>query len=185
MIALRAVLGLAAALAVTGPAVAQLETNSNAPIDITANEAEVINAKCLAIWRGAAEALQGDARLRADTITVYEAAKGGTDAAGQRACGATEKVVAEGHVYYVTPTQNARGDRAVYSAAADQIVMTGDVIVVRGDDVARGDRLVIKVASKQFIMESSAHGTGTGRRVRGVFYPNKTTASGQAQPGGQ
>jgi lipopolysaccharide export system protein LptA len=178
--------GLAALLVVCGAARAQIETNSNAPIDITANEAEVVNSKCLAIWKGAAEALQGDSRLRADVITVYEATKG-VDASGQQSCGATQKVVADGHVYYVTPTQNARGNRAVYTAADDHIIMTGDVIVVRGNNVARGDRLVINVSTKQFTMESSATGAGTPNRVRGVFYPDRTNQPAQgaaaAQPG--
>jgi lipopolysaccharide export system protein LptA len=167
-------------LAASGVARAQIETKSKAPIDITANEAEVVNSKCLAIWRGAAEAKQGDTRLRADVITVHEAVKAqGTD--GQQACGATQSVVADGHVYYVTPTQNARGDHAVYSASADQIVMTGDVIVVQGKDVARGDRLVIKVSTKQFTMESAVTGAGQRNRVRGVFYPDKQ-AEGAGAP---
>lgn len=163
------------ALGAVGPVLAQIETKSNAPIDITANEAEVVNAKCLAIWRGAAEALQGDTRLRANTITVHQAVKGG---GGGQSCGATQKIVAEGDVYYVTPTQNARGDRAVYSAADDEIVMTGDVIVVQGKDVARGDRLVIKVSTKQFTMQSNARGARAPHRVRGVFYPEHQNESG-------
>ncbi|HEV7157596.1 MAG TPA: LptA/OstA family protein [Caulobacteraceae bacterium] len=174
-------LAVAAALGAAGLVRAQIETRSNAPIDITANEAEVVNAKCLAIWRGAAEALQGDTRLRADTITVHQAIKGGKDGAS---CGATQEIVAEGDVYYVTPTQNARGDRAVYSAATDQIVMTGDVIVVQGKDVARGDRLVIKVSTKRFTMESNARGARAPHRVRGVFYPERQndTAAPPASP---
>ena len=161
-----------AGLAVGAPASAQVDTKSNAPIDITANQAEVINSKCLAIWRGAAEALQGDSRLRADTISVYAAPKGvGTD--GQQSCGGTQRVEADGHVYYVTPTQNARGDHAVYMANADEIVLTGDVIVVQGKDVARGDKLTIKTNTKQFTMESIATGPGKGGRVRGVVYPDK------------
>ena len=173
-------------MAIGGAARAQIQTNSNAPIDITANEAEVNNSKCMAIWKGAAEALQGDSRLRANTITVYEAAKG-KDASGQPGCGATQKVVADGNVYYVTPTQNARGDRAVYTAADDEIVMTGDVIVVQGNNVARGDRLIIKVSTKRFTMESSARGAGAGSRVRGVFYPEKKDQTGSApeKPGAQ
>jgi lipopolysaccharide export system protein LptA len=173
MISSRAWAASAAAIALAAwGARAQIETRSNAPIDITANEAEVVNSKCLAIWRGAAEALQGETRLRANTITVHEAIKGkGAD--GQQACGATQTVVADGSVYYVTPTQNARGDHAVYTAASDEIVMTGDVIVVQGKNVARGDRLVIKVSTKQFTMESQAKGAWQHNRVRGVFYPDK------------
>ena len=163
---------------------AQIETKSNAPIDITAAENEVQTAKCLAIWRGAVEALQGDSRLRSDTLTVYQAPKG-VDASGQQSCGAIQKIVADGHVYYVTPDQHARGDHAVYVAADDQIVLTGDVIVVRGNDVARGDRLIINVTTKQFTLQSDTTGAGAPKRVRGVFYPDKTTGQTPGQTTGQ
>jgi lipopolysaccharide export system protein LptA len=170
-----------ALLAVCGAAKAQIETKSNAPIDITAAEAEVDNAKCLSIWKGAAEVLQGDSRLRADVITAYAAIKG-ADASGQPACGDTQKVIADGNVYYVTPTEHAHGERAVYTAAADEIVMTGDVVVVRGDNVARGDRLIIKVSTKQFTMMSDSKGAGAPKRVRGVFYPEKSQQAPAGAP---
>jgi lipopolysaccharide export system protein LptA len=64
-----------ACVGVAGPAAAQIDTRSNAPIDITADQAEVIQSKCEAIWRGAAEVLQEHARLRADTITVFSRQK--------------------------------------------------------------------------------------------------------------
>jgi lipopolysaccharide export system protein LptA len=180
----RNIIGMAAGISavVAGSAVwAALDTRSGAPIDITANQAEVIQSKCLAIWRGAAEALQGDTRLRADTITVYAQPKAaGPD--GQASCGGTQKVVAEGNVYYVTPTQHARGDRAVYMADADQIVLTGDVIVVQGKDVARGHKLIINTRTKQSTMESGDDGSSGGPRVRGVFFPEKQTQTTTGAP---
>lgn len=185
--------GLGAIVALAGfwsvaSAQPQVGVDSNAPIDITANEAEVIQSKCVAIWRGAAEALQGKTRLRADTITVYSKPKAATpaksgQAAGQASCGGTDRIEADGQVYYVTPQQNARGDHAVYSQSADQIVITGDVVVVQGDNVARGDRLVIKVSTREAKMESNVKGAGRQGRVRGVFYPSQNDqASAQKQP---
>ena len=174
-------LGLAlAGAALAGPASAQVDTRSKAPIDITANQAEVINSKCLAVWRGAAEALQGQARLRADTISVYSTPKGkGTN--GQPACGGADRIVADGHVYYVTPQQNARGDHAVYSQGADEIVITGDVIVVQGRNVARGDKLTLKVATREAKLESNTIGAGKLGRVRAVYYPNPAGQSSAGQ----
>lgn len=160
-------------LAFSVPAVAQVDTGSKAPIDITADQAEVSSSTCVAIWRGAAEAIQEKTRLRADTLTVYSRPKGGA----QGSCGGVERIEAEGHVYYVTPEQNARADHAVYSQARDQIVMTGDVIVVQGQNVARGDKLTINISSHEATMESSAAGAGKPGRVRAVFYPEKSTAS--------
>jgi len=172
----------AAGLASAAPGAAAVDTRSKAPIDITANEAEVIQSKCLAIWRGAAEALQDKARLRADTISIYSTPKG-VDAGGQPACGATERIVAEGHVYYVTPDQNARGDHAVYSAGADQIVITGDVILVQGKNVARGDKLTLQVSTRDAKIESNATGPAKLGRVRAVYYPTTDGQSaGSAKP---
>ena len=167
-------LGLGLTLA--GAAAAQVETRSKAPIDITANEAEAINSRCVVIWRGAAEALQGDARLRADTLTVYSKTKT-AGANGQHSCGGSDRIEAEGAVYYLTPQQNVRGDHAVYSAEADQIIISGNVVVVQGLNVARADRLTIKISTKEAKMDSAITGAGKAGRVRGVFYPDKDTQS--------
>ena len=169
--------------ALAGAAMAQVDTRSNGPIDITANEAEVVNSKCVAIWRGDAEALQGTARLRADTISVYARPKG-VGAGGQPACGPTERIEADGHVFYVTPQQNARGDHAVYSQASDEIVLTGDVIVVQGKDVARGDRLTIKISTREAKLDSNVKGAGRTGRVRAVYYPAKGDDAALSKPAG-
>jgi len=164
------------AFGASGPARAQLSPSaSNGPIDITSDEAEAFNAKCATTWRGSAEALQGDSRLRAATITAYLKKKG-AGANGQPDCGATERIEADGDVFYVTPTQVARADHAVYTADNNQILMTGNVIVVQGQNVVRGDRMTIDTVTREVHMDSAAKGRGTPGRVRGVFYPN--------QPGG-
>ena len=169
----------AAALALqavpAGLAHAQIGNQSKSPIDITADQAEVVQSKCQAIWRGAAEALQDQSRLRADTITVSSQHKTGAaakaqDPNGQGSCGPTDRIEADGHVYYVTPEREARGDHAVYTQSNDQIVMTGDVIVVQGKSVIHGDRLVIQTATHQAQMESTAHGRGVPNRVRAVLF---------------
>lgn len=165
--AIAAAFGLLAA----GPANAQLAGNSSAPIDITADEAEVINSQCLAIWRGAAEALQDRTRLRADTIRVHSAKQGD-------GCGATERLEAQGNVYYVTTEQAVRADNAVYASGAETITLTGGVIIVQGKNVARGERLVVNVETGQAEMTSAARGRGNPNRVRGVFYPSGGTPAG-------
>lgn len=159
----------AAALLAAGPANAQLAAGSSAPIDITADEAEVINSQCLAIWRGGAEALQARTRLRADQIRVYSAKKGD-------GCGSTDRLEAQGNVYYVTEDRAVRADNALYADNSETITLTGNVIIVEGQNVARGDRLVVNVKSGAAEMTSAAKGRGNPNRVRGVFYP-----SGQGQ----
>ncbi len=181
---------LIVALSMASGAPAQIATQSKSPIDVTADQAEVVQSKCMAIWRGSAEALQDTSRLRANTITVYSKFKpahgaDGHTADGQSACGGTDRIVADGDVYYVTPERNARGDHAVYTPSDDQIVMTGAVIVVQGENVARGDKLIIDVASHQARMVSNVTGAGKSGRVRGVYFPDKTTPPATPAPSGK
>lgn len=172
-----AAVGLAATL-MAGAAQAQISRDSSAPIDITADESEVINSQCVTIWRGDAEALQQNTRLRAAVIKVYANPRAGTGQNGQARCGDTNRLEAEGPVYYVTPNQTVRGDRAVYTAAEDTVVVTGDVIVVQGKNVARGSRLTLNNKTGEAKMESSVTGRNKPGRVRGVFYPDSKPASG-------
>jgi lipopolysaccharide export system protein LptA len=178
----------AVALALAGAARAQISQTSNSgPITINADQMAVDSIKCVSTFSGAVEALQGDARLRANSLTDYLKAKPGAAApaaapqsalsadptgAGQSNCGATDHIVADGDVYYITPTQIAHGAHAVYTADANQIVMTGDVIVLQGRDVARGDTMTINTVTHEVHMDADAKGQGKPGRVRAFFYPN-------------
>ena len=152
--------------------------DSSAPVDISANEQEVINSQCKTIFRGAVEVLQDKARMRANVMTVYNRrAKPGKAASasspnGGNDCGDVDRVEADGEVFYVTPEQSVRGDHAVYDYATDTVVVTGDVVAVRGQDVARGDRMTIKTKTNDVKMESNATGRGK-TRVRAVVYPKQ------------
>ncbi|MBO9710753.1 MAG: organic solvent tolerance protein OstA [Caulobacter sp.] len=162
---------------VAGPAMAQSSggSSSSAPVDISADEQEVITSQCKTIFRGAVEVLQDKARMRAAMMTVYNRRKtpGKTSApGGNNDCGDVDRVEAEGNVFYVTPEQTVRGDRAVYDYASDTIVVTGDVVAVKGQDVARGDRMTIKTKTNDVKMESNATGRGKPR-VRAVLYPDQ------------
>jgi lipopolysaccharide export system protein LptA len=172
---------------------AQLAPSSNGPIDITADNGTLVNSTCEATWSGAAEALQGNSRLRANVIKAFlkkkppsaagqsAAAQSGPGGAGNPSdCGATERIEADGNVFYVTPDQVAHGDHAVYSADADQIVMTGNVIVVQGKNVVRGDKMTIHVSTREVTIDSIAQGRGVPNRVRGVFYSNQPGSPGSA-----
>jgi lipopolysaccharide export system protein LptA len=177
---LAAAIGMTLAGALAGGAWAQIAPSSNGPIDITADNGTLVNSTCEATWSGAAEALQGTSRLRANVIRAFLKKKppGAASAAGanQTDCGATQRIEADGDVFYVTPDEVARGDHAVYNADTDQIIMTGNVIVVQGKNVVRGDKMTIQVQTRQVQIDSAAKGRGTPNRVRGVFYSN--------QPGG-
>lgn len=151
-----------------GGALAQLDPR--APIDITADSSEVIQSQCQSTWSGAVEALQGKTRLRANSVRMYSTRKGD-------GCGASDRMEAEGQVYFVTPERTVRADSAVYTFTGETITLTGGVIVVQGKSVVRGDRLVINTKTGQAQMSSSSQGRNKAGRVRGVFYPNQGTTN--------
>lgn len=154
---------------------AQLSGSSTAPVDITADHTEFQANQCMSRWSGNAEALQETSRLRANTIDVFGKVLGGarTATSGPN-CGETDHMVADGEVYYVTPTQIVKGDRAVYTADAKTIVFTGQVVVAQGKNVIAGTRLLIHTDTHEATMEAGATGRGQPDRVRAVLYPKST-----------
>jgi lipopolysaccharide export system protein LptA len=184
--ALLALLPVAATLALAAPSavVAQLAPSSNAPVDVTADQLEVQNHNCLAIWSGDAEALQANSRLRANVINIYNKtlpAHAG-DQPGQN-CGQLDRMEADGSVYYVTPNQIVKGDHAVYSADSKTIVVTGDVVVAQGRNVSSATRLVINTDTGVANMASAVTGRGKPGRVRAVLFPDQPLGGAAANGG--
>ena len=156
----------------SGAALAQVANDSSAPVDISADEQEVINSQCRQIFRGNVEMLQDKSRLRAAVVNVYTKRKPATQGqGGQGGCGEVDHVEADGDVYFVTPEQTVRGDHAVYTYYNDIVVITGNVIVVRDQDVARGDKMTVNTKTNDVKLESNAKGRGK-QRVRAVVYPD-------------
>ncbi len=178
-----------------GGACAQIAAG-NGPIDITADQLEMVDAQHLAIWRGNVEAVQNGSRLVSDVMNVYFQGNGtapkpktpppsaGGPAVGSD-WGAVQRVIADGHVFFVSTNQTARGNHAVYDLAPDTITMTGDVVVVQGDNVVKGDKLVIQVKSGHADIISNTTGRSKPERVRGVFYnanQSEPAPAGSAPP---
>jgi lipopolysaccharide export system protein LptA len=164
-----------------GPAFAR-QTDSSSPVDVSADNQESINSKCIIIFTGNVEILQNRSRLRAQKVTIFSAKQPTRDNAN--ACGNAQRMEAEGSVYLVSDTQQARGDRAVYTFDNNIAVLTGDVVVVKGKDVARGDKLTVNTKTNDAKLESNTPGKASQRRVRAVFYQEdskKTDAPAAAE----
>lgn len=186
-------LALLLALTALAPVASHAQIASGGgPIDVTANELEMLDAEKLAIWRGKVEALQGPNRMLADQLNVYFAGKGvaapTTSAPGAappspgRNWGDVQRLVAEGNVFFISPQQTARGQHAVYEVAPDTITMTGDVVIVTGENVVKGDKLVIQVKTGRATIVSDVQGRNKSNRVRGVFYSEPGAPAGGAKP---
>ncbi len=167
------VLALALA-ALAHPALAQLSSNGG-PIDINSDKLEVIDARNEAVFIGRVDALQGDARLRADKLDVVFEQGAPKDDSTQPLGGSwgnVKTITATGHVYYVTPRQIATADKAIYDVAKDQVTMLGHVVVTQGKNVVRGDKLILQISTGRAVFAPRAVKGKTGR-VRAVFFPNE------------
>lgn len=147
-----AVLLAALALPSLGDAQTARGSSADAPIAYSGDSFEADRGTVT--LRGRAELIQGENRFRADQIS-------GLNQAGE------SEIEATGNVFFVTPKETIRGDRATYTTANDTIVVTGDVILTQGENVATGSRLTYNTRTESARLEGGSNG-----RVQGVFYPN-------------
>ncbi|MCI4645158.1 MAG: OstA family protein [Hyphomonadaceae bacterium] len=162
---------LGAVMTLSLPAMAQLSSQGG-PIRVNADNSSVLERERRVIVVGNVDIVQGDARLRADKVTLYYS---GRDGAGQTGIGGSfgdiQSMVAEGEVFYVTPDLKARGDEGTYDAAADTITLIGEVVLIRGEDVARGNELVLNVS------EGRSQLRGGDGRVQILIMPESAAAA--------
>jgi lipopolysaccharide export system protein LptA len=188
MKSLFAMAALAAVALAAQPAAAQLgNKHSKAPIDVAADHAEMHNAECTVVYSGSAEALQDNARLRADTMIAHlekkdKSTAGATGTAASSSCGLMTSLEAKGSVYYVSSDgRRVHGDNGFYDAANTTITITGDVTAVDGQNVMRGAKMVYNTQTGEGHMEGSGKGPGAKNRPRGVFYPKDASDQSDTQ----
>ncbi len=147
MMVAKAILAACATLAICDPAMAQI-SGEGGPIRVKADRSEVLDKEKKVVLVDNVDIAQGNARLRADIVTLAYSGQGGGQTSGiASSFGDIRSMTAQGSVFYVTPDLKANGDLGVYEAATQTITLTGNVILVRGDDVAKGERLTMDLAN--------------------------------------
>src|SRR5579875_3529285 len=156
-----ALIGLAAALAAGGalaqtprgpagpapatPAAAAPANDPNAPYDISSDSQELDQPHRLITLRGNVEIIQNQDRLRAPEVRIYYKERQGAPKpppGAQPGYGnSVDHMEADGPVYYVTPTESAKGDHGYYDGNTQVMTLTGNVILTQGKDVSTGDKL--------------------------------------------
>jgi lipopolysaccharide export system protein LptA len=128
-------------LAIVLPASAQL-ADSNSDVEVLADNARYVRSACRGEWSRNVRMVQGGTRLTTDRLTLVQY----QPSAANQECGDIREFIAEGNVYYITPNERIRSDRAQYDYDTDTITMTGDVVLSRGEQgVMRGTKLVYSV----------------------------------------
>jgi len=139
--------------------------DTTAPIEISADALEVLQADQVAIFSGNVDALQGDLRLQASELRVHYSSGEGTG-------GEISRLDASGDVHVSSAGETARGDSAIYNVLDEQVTMEGNVVLTQGGNIIQGDRLTIDLTNGRSRIEGGAsvvtEDNGDGR-VRGVF----------------
>jgi lipopolysaccharide export system protein LptA len=161
--------------------------NPGAPIDISADGVDIFQPQRLIVYKGNVEAISDDTRLRTPELRVYykpktPAAPGAKPAPAASGSPVSESdsidhIEAAGPVYYITPTENARGDHGTYVADTTTYTLTGNVVVVQGKSVGKGDRLVMNRTTGESNLYAD-HPQAPKERVRMILYPNQQPAAG-------
>lgn len=130
--------------------------DASLPVEVTADELSIDQATGKAIFDGNVLVVQGEVRMSAGNVTI-EYAQGSDGPNG------IARLLATGGVTFVTASDAAEAQDAVYSVADGTVTLSGDVLLTQGRNAIAGDRLVVNLASGNGRMEG---------RVRTVFTPS-------------
>jgi lipopolysaccharide export system protein LptA len=163
---------LLAAIAVgTAPAQGQREIgaglrnhDTNAPVDVGADRAEVDDRANRATISGNVDVRQARLRLRAERVTINYAGR-----ANQ-----IQRIDASGGVTLTSPSETIRGNTAIYDLQAKIITLLGNVSLENPDGRVNGGRLVYDLRSGRAVMDGGVPGapgsaSPTTGRVTGRF----------------
>lgn len=162
----------------------QRSFDNKKPINVEADQLEVLDRESKAIFTGRVVATQGETTLKADKLIVeYKqgavgldketaaAAKPETDKPAAPTDRQIRRLEALGSVVYISQDQRATGDKGIYDAAQNTIIMTGSsVSLTQGANIVTGQHLVINTLTNQARIETSG-----SQRVRALFVPGSET----------
>jgi lipopolysaccharide export system protein LptA len=171
-----AFLGILLAFAPCFIASAQLaggDFKTDKPIEISADQLEVVQQNRKAVFRGNVVAVQDKMTIRAEIMTVYYR----TTKERSATMGAISKIEVQNNVTLSTPQESAKAQYGVYQVDSKKIQLAGNVILNRGQNELRGDRLDFDLKTQKSLLTSAGSKNGvsseTGGRVKGVFLPTQ------------
>lgn len=158
------------------------KVDTKLPVEISADNLEVLQKENKAIFKGNVIAVQGKMRMNADKMVVHYRQKAAGDAPAKPAAspspagdmGAVSQIEVIGHVLIVTPEESAEGDVGNYDVDKKFLTLTGDnVILTREQNILRGKSIEYDMATGRSVLTNKTDGAAAkgDNRVRGVFVP--------------
>lgn len=136
------------------------KADPTAPMDIEADNLEVLETSHQATFRGAVKAQQGDFVVKAPEMVAFFTGQaglgmGGTGTNNDPAKGSQITRVEARQKVEITSKegQTAKGDWATFDIKANTVLLGGHVVVTRGKDIAQGPRLKIDLTTGMYRFE--------------------------------
>ncbi|GAD54762.1 LptA/OstA family protein [Limimaricola cinnabarinus] len=125
------------AMAQTQMALGGLAADPSAPVEVTAESLSVDQATGRATFEGDVLIGQGEMKISAATVeVVYD-----------EATGEIARLEAEGGVTFVTATEAAEAESAVYDISGGTLTLIGDVLLTQGRTALSSQRMEIDLAA--------------------------------------
>ena len=151
--------------------------NRKEPIHITSDTLEYDYKAYVVVYRGDVIAIQGDTKVRSDTLTVTLVAthdgNGPPPAnpdpvpAGASGGQKVQEIIAVGNVRIDDGSRWATGGRAVFEQSNRTLVLTETPVLHDGPNEVAGDRVIVFLDENRSVVE------GGRKRVKAVVYPGK------------
>ncbi|MEL6505169.1 MAG: lipopolysaccharide transport periplasmic protein LptA [Pseudomonadota bacterium] len=153
---------VAAAAQVSGAAFQGFNSNSKDPVQIEADELEVIDEQAKAIFTGNVKVRQGTSTITTSRLVVeYLKGAGGTQ-------NDIDRLIMTGGLVATSQENTVTADKGVYQVARERIQLEGKVVISQGENVATGCKLTANLKTNQAVLSACK---GSGGRVSTVFRP--------------
>ena len=143
--------------------------NKKEPIIITSDTLEYDYKTNVVVYRGDVIAVQGETKVRSDTLTVTLAAQTNADPpdGAEKGSQRLQEVVAAGNVRIDNATRWATGGHAVFEQGTRTLVLTENPVLHDGANEVSGERVTVYLDENRSVVESGR------RRVKATVFPNQ------------
>ena len=146
---------------ISGAAFSGFGGQSKRPVNIEADELEVIDGEKRAVFKGNVRVTQGESTIRTSRLEVLYSGNGN---GGQ---GNISRFNLSGGVVATSGQNTAQSERGSFDVVREVVVLEGDVILTQAGNVAKGCRLVANIKTNVANLKGCR-----GERPRFQFTPN-------------
>ena len=172
---LTAVMATTTAMAQTAPAPdapsSKISRDSQAPIQIEADRAEMTEQSGISVYSGKVNLTQGDLVMQGERLEVRRESSTGNLTAVLTGTPATLRQPTD-----AGEMVNAKAARIDYVSAEKSIALQGNAEFVRGRDRVSGQNIRYDANAKKLLASGGASGSGSGGRVQIIIQPDDEKA---------